>query len=158
MQEEHSLTDLCAALGVSRSGYHASAAREPGPHAQADAALWPLIKQTCGQPKTGPVHHPDRGVQYASAAAGVQPSMSRKGSCHDKALVKAAGAACSGNWGSAASSPPARKPGPPSSSGSNSLTAGSGSSAPSVTSHLWTSKHNSTKQPLSRCTHPPPVR
>ena len=45
MQEEHSIADLCAALDVSRSGYHAWAARTPGPRAQADAVLWPLIQQ-----------------------------------------------------------------------------------------------------------------
>ncbi|MBI3414985.1 MAG: hypothetical protein HY043_06630 [Verrucomicrobia bacterium] len=37
MQEEHSIADLCDALAVSRSGYHAWAARVPGPSAQADA-------------------------------------------------------------------------------------------------------------------------
>ena len=222
MQEEHSLNDLCDALGVSRSGYHAWVARTPGPRAQADAVLWPLIeqayeesRQTYGsprirqwltrhgqkcsrhrvarlmrrhrmasqtkrrfrvqltdsnpdlpiapnrlrdaklptrrdavwvadityvdtdegwlyvagvldrhtrrcvgwamgdtlatslplaaldmalqhrQPKTGLVHHSDRGVQYASAAyrqrlaaAGVQPSMSRKGNCYDNAAME----------------------------------------------------------------------
>ena len=45
----------------------------------------------------------------------------------------------------------------PSSSGSKSFTTGSGSTAPWVTSHLWTSKLNSTKKPTSRCTHPSPV-
>ena len=45
MQEEHSINDLCDALAVSRSGYHAWAARTPGPRAQADAVLWPLIEQ-----------------------------------------------------------------------------------------------------------------
>jgi transposase InsO family protein len=45
MQAEHAIADLCAALAVSRSGYHAWAAREPGPRAQANAALWPLIEQ-----------------------------------------------------------------------------------------------------------------
>lgn len=45
MQEEHSIANLCDALAVSRSGYHAWAARAPGPRAQADAALWPLIEQ-----------------------------------------------------------------------------------------------------------------
>ena len=222
MQEEHSIADLCAALGVSRSGYHAWVTRTPGPRAQADATLWPLIeqaykesRQTYGsprirqwlgrhgqkcsrhrvarlmrghrmksqtkrrfrvaltdsnhdlpiapnrlrdtkppaqrdavwvadityvdtaegwlyvagvldrhtrrcvgwamedtlatslplaaldmalqhrQPKTGLVHHSDRGVQYASAAyrqrlaaAGVQPSMSRKGNCYDNAAME----------------------------------------------------------------------
>ena len=222
MQEEHSINDLCDALAVSRSGYHAWAARTPGPRAQADAVLWPLIeqayeesRQTYGsprirqwltrhgqkcsrhrvarlmrghrmasqtkrrfrvqltdsnhdlpiapnrlrdaklptrrdavwvadityvdtdegwlyvagvmdrhtrrcvgwamgdtlatslplaaldmalqhrQPKTGLVHHSDRGVQYASAAyrqrlaaAGVQPSMSRKGNCYDNAAME----------------------------------------------------------------------
>ena len=45
MQEEHAIADLCAALDVSRSGYHAWVARKPGPRAQADATLWPLIEQ-----------------------------------------------------------------------------------------------------------------
>ena len=58
MQEEHSIADLCDALAVSRSGYHAWAARAPGPRAQANTALWPLIeqayqesRQTCGRPR-----------------------------------------------------------------------------------------------------------
>jgi hypothetical protein len=33
MQEEHSIAALCDALAVSRSGYHAWAARPPGPRA-----------------------------------------------------------------------------------------------------------------------------
>lgn len=45
MQEEHSIAALCDTLAVSRSGYHAWATRAPGPRAQADAALWPLIEQ-----------------------------------------------------------------------------------------------------------------
>ena len=45
MQEEHSITTLCETLAVSRSGYHAWAARRPSPRAQANAALWPLIEQ-----------------------------------------------------------------------------------------------------------------
>lgn len=47
------------------------------------------------QPPTGLVHHSDRGVQYASesyrqrlALAGVVPSMSRRGNCHDNALME----------------------------------------------------------------------
>ena len=222
LQAEHSIAELCDTLGVSRSGYHAWAAREPGPRAQANATLWPLIEQAyqqsrqtygsprvwqwlkghgekCGrhrvarlmrghqlqsqtkrrfrvaltesnhdlpiapnrlrdaarpthrdavwvadityvetaegwlyvagvldrhtrrcvgwamddtlattlplsalemalrhrQPAAGLVHHSDRGVQYASAAyrqrlaaAGVQPSMSRKGNCYDNAAME----------------------------------------------------------------------
>ena len=45
MQEDYSIADLCDALAVSRSGYHAWAARVPGPRAQANATLWPLIEQ-----------------------------------------------------------------------------------------------------------------
>jgi putative transposase len=45
MQPEHSVADLCDALQVSRSGYHAWAARTPGPRAQANARLWTLIEQ-----------------------------------------------------------------------------------------------------------------
>ena len=47
------------------------------------------------QPKAGRVHHSDRGVQYASAAyrqrlaaAGVQPSLRRKGNCYDNAALE----------------------------------------------------------------------
>jgi putative transposase len=47
------------------------------------------------QPPAGLVHHSDRGVQYASAlyrqrlaAAGVIPSMSRKGNCYDNAMME----------------------------------------------------------------------
>ena len=45
MNTEYPLADLCAALDVTRSGYHAWASRRPGPRAQADAALLPLIHQ-----------------------------------------------------------------------------------------------------------------
>jgi putative transposase len=47
------------------------------------------------QPPAGLVHHSDRGVQYASGAyrqrlmaAGVIPSMSRKGNCYDNATME----------------------------------------------------------------------
>jgi putative transposase len=50
---------------------------------------------TQGRPPGGLVHHSDRGVQYAStdyrqrlAAAGVQPSMSRRGNCYDNAVME----------------------------------------------------------------------
>ena len=45
MQPEYPIAQLCAALNVTRSGYHARAERRPGPRAQANAALWPLIEQ-----------------------------------------------------------------------------------------------------------------
>jgi transposase InsO family protein len=58
MSTEYPLADLCAALQVTRSGYHAWVARWPGPRAQADAALVPLItqahaesRQTYGSPR-----------------------------------------------------------------------------------------------------------
>ena len=58
LQEEYSIAQLCAALNVARSGYHAWAARVPGPRAQANATLWPLIerayeksRQTYGSPR-----------------------------------------------------------------------------------------------------------
>lgn len=47
------------------------------------------------KPPLGLLHHSDRGVQYASAAyrqrlaaAGVVPSMSRKGNCYDNAMME----------------------------------------------------------------------
>ena len=45
MSAEYPIADLCAALKVTRSGYHAWAAGPAGPRAQANAALWPLIQQ-----------------------------------------------------------------------------------------------------------------
>ena len=45
MEAEHDLVDLCAALNVSRSGYHAWRQRAPGPRARANAQLWSLIEQ-----------------------------------------------------------------------------------------------------------------
>jgi transposase InsO family protein len=45
MSNEYPVADLCAALKVARSGYHAWASRPPGPRAQADAGLLPLIQQ-----------------------------------------------------------------------------------------------------------------
>lgn len=45
MTLEYPIADLCEALAVTRSGYHAWASRRPGPRAQADAALVSLIQQ-----------------------------------------------------------------------------------------------------------------
>jgi transposase InsO family protein len=57
------------------------------------AALNMALEQR--RPPAGLIHHSDRGVQYASdryrealAAAGVVPSMSRKGNCYDNALME----------------------------------------------------------------------
>ena len=57
------------------------------------AALDMALTQ-CRHPQ-GLVHHSDRGVQYASnacrqrlAAAGVRPSMSRRGNCSDNAALE----------------------------------------------------------------------
>lgn len=49
MEAEHDIVDLCVALNVSRSGYHAWKVRLPGPRAQANALLWPLIEQAYAQ-------------------------------------------------------------------------------------------------------------
>ena len=58
MSRDYHLSLLCDVLAVSRSGYHAWASRLPGPRAQADAALLPLItrahgesRQTYGSPR-----------------------------------------------------------------------------------------------------------
>jgi transposase InsO family protein len=45
LEGEHDLVDLCAALNVSRSGYHAWKRRAPGPRARANTQLWSLIAQ-----------------------------------------------------------------------------------------------------------------
>jgi putative transposase len=71
MSVDYSLSLLCEVLAVSRSGYHAWAARLPGPRAQADAALLPLItqahresRQTYGSPRI--VHWLSRRGQRCS--------------------------------------------------------------------------------------------
>ena len=58
MYLDYSISELCEALAVSRSGYHDWAARPPGPRARANAALLPLItqahrdsRQTYGSPR-----------------------------------------------------------------------------------------------------------
>jgi transposase InsO family protein len=63
-----------------------------------DAALVTRAWQkACRQRRPGPglLHHPDRGVQYASgamaallAASGAAASMSRKGNCYDNAMME----------------------------------------------------------------------
>ena len=58
MHTEYPIDQLCATLGVTRSGYHAWVSREPGVRAQANAALLSLItqahresRQTYGSPR-----------------------------------------------------------------------------------------------------------
>ena len=58
MSPDYSLHELCAALGVTGSGYHAWVRRAPGLRAQANANLLPLIaqahqesRQTYGSPR-----------------------------------------------------------------------------------------------------------
>ena len=58
MNRDDTISELCEALAVSRSGYHARAGRAPGPRAQGDALLPPLItqahresRQTYGSPR-----------------------------------------------------------------------------------------------------------
>jgi transposase InsO family protein len=71
MSADYSLSQLCEVLAVSRSGYHAWASRRPGPRAQADCALLPLIvqahgesRQTYGSPRI--VHWLQRHGQHCS--------------------------------------------------------------------------------------------
>jgi putative transposase len=45
MSAEHSIHELCAAFGVTHTGYHAWVRRTPGLRAQANAALLPLMVQ-----------------------------------------------------------------------------------------------------------------
>jgi putative transposase len=49
MNEHYSLSELCEAFDVSRSGYHAWATRAPSARAQADARLRPLIQAAHGE-------------------------------------------------------------------------------------------------------------
>jgi len=58
MSDQYTLSELCQALAVSRSGYHAWATCVPGPRAQANATLLELIvlahresRQTYGSPR-----------------------------------------------------------------------------------------------------------
>ena len=58
LQSQHSLTALCAAFGVSRSGYHAWKSRRPSARADTDAELGRHLcqahtdsRQTYGSPR-----------------------------------------------------------------------------------------------------------
>src|SRR5664280_3435926 len=66
---------------------------------------------------------------------------------------KASGAASNENWCIAASSRHAPKPERPSLNGLKSFTTASGSTAPSVSNHLWTLKPTSTKNTRASCIH-----
>jgi len=71
MQPEYPIDQLCRTLSVTRSGYHAWAARRPGSRAQANAALWPLIEQAhqeSRQPYGSPRVH--RWLQQRGHACG----------------------------------------------------------------------------------------
>jgi len=65
-------------------------------HLRAELACDALrMALTHRRPKTGLMHHSDRGVQYASesyqrvlAEHGIAPSMSRRGNCHDNAVTE----------------------------------------------------------------------
>lgn len=83
MKAEHSLSALCAAFDVTRSGYHAWAKTGPGPREQADAQLLPKIRA---------VHQEHRG-RYG--APRIQQELAAQGSRHGgkriARLMKAAG-------------------------------------------------------------------
>ena len=58
LEGPHPVTDLCAALGVARSGYHAWKSRPPSARAQTDAELGQHLcqahtasRQTYGSPR-----------------------------------------------------------------------------------------------------------
>ena len=55
MKAEHSLAQLCAALDVKRSGYHAWEQAAPSQHARTDAELLPKIRT---------VHAQHRGLAF----------------------------------------------------------------------------------------------
>jgi putative transposase len=75
MATEHSITELCDALAVTRSGYHAWAARWPGPRAQADASLLPLIRQA----------HQESRQTYGSPR--IRTWLRRRGQCCGRARI-----------------------------------------------------------------------
>jgi transposase InsO family protein len=75
---------MCEVLNVSRSGYYADGI--------ADALLMALARR---KPKSGLLHHSDRGVQYACTmyrqlleTHEIQCSMSRPGNCYDNAMAE----------------------------------------------------------------------
>jgi transposase InsO family protein len=94
LETQHSPADLCAALGVSRSGYHAWKTRLPSARQRTDETLSLFLcpahtasRQTYGSPRllaalrqqghrtsrwpaAGCVHHTDRGSPYASTPIG----------------------------------------------------------------------------------------
>lgn len=75
MKAEHSLAQLCAALGVTRSGYHAWEQAEPSARAQADAVLAAQIKA---------VHEAHRG-RYGSPR--IQRELAAQGQRHGQKRI-----------------------------------------------------------------------
>ena len=75
MKGDHSLAQLCAALGVTRSGYHAWEQAEPSARAQADAVLAAQIKA---------VHEAHRG-RYGSPR--IQRELAAQGQRHGQKRI-----------------------------------------------------------------------
>jgi transposase InsO family protein len=116
------------------------------------------------QPPAGLVHHSDRGVQYASesyrrrlAAAGMVPSMSRRGNCYDNALMESFWSSLKRELVHRCQFATRQEAHAAIFSGSKFFTTGSGSTAPSATNPLWTLKPTSTKTyPLPHALTPCP--
>jgi len=75
MSEDHSISHLCAALEVTRSGYHAWLSASPSPRERADAALADKIRS---------IHAHHRG-RYG--APRIEDQLRKSGRCHGRKRV-----------------------------------------------------------------------
>jgi transposase-like protein len=86
MSTGHSIRQLCAALGVSRSGYQVWSRRRPSLRAQADADLLGLLRQGHEESR-GTYGRPRLLVWLAQRGHRCGHSMSRRGNCYDNAAI-----------------------------------------------------------------------
>lgn len=75
MKDQHSLAQLCAALDVTRSGYHTWTKAEPSPRAQTDAQL---------RERIATIHEKHRG-RYG--APRIHQALRNEGACHGRKRI-----------------------------------------------------------------------
>jgi hypothetical protein len=141
MQGEHSIAELCAALRVTRSGYHAWAARLPSRRAHGNAELLALIRQARAASRLYGSPRVTRWLWERAVPGQAQPGLGG-GHClrgHGRGLAR--------RGGSPGPLPPSlrrrghgRTPSPPSAGGprEGAAASGRGATAPSITNPRWT--------------------
>ncbi|MCP5525855.1 MAG: hypothetical protein H7A47_03500 [Verrucomicrobiales bacterium] len=93
MRSHFPLTELCDALAVSRSGYHASRRRQPGPRARQQVVLLQAIDKVRAHRHARCYGSPRMTHQLRRQGHQVSESMSARGHCYDNAMAESVFAA-----------------------------------------------------------------